>query len=153
MGVDARWGPDSGYCKAGGEAPSDQESEEISGSRIQYGCQASLLLTKPHFRHTKFELFQRLKTSVLNRPSQQVRRESAPREQFSGSSRLGRSTGKPRKSQESCQTAEGADRRRERITLKLAKAVVSKTSGFSPFFSFQPPPPHQSISQPRCTAA
>ena len=28
------------------------------GSQIQYGSQASLLLTTPHFRHTKIKHFQ-----------------------------------------------------------------------------------------------
>ena len=63
------------------------------GLLTQYGSQASLLLTTPHFRHIIFQPFQQLKTSVLNRPSQQVRRELALGEQFSGFSRLGQSTG------------------------------------------------------------
>jgi hypothetical protein len=42
--------------------------------------------------------------------------------------------------------------RREQQTGRPGKENP-KTSGFSPFFSFQPPPPHQSIPQPRCTAA
>ena len=102
-----------------------------SGSQIQYGSQASVLLTTPHFRHTKFKPFQRLKTSVLNRPSQQVRRELALGERFSGFSRPGRSTGPPQKPQESCQTAGGSGMGRERITLKLADGV-----GFEPTIRF-----------------
>jgi hypothetical protein len=47
------------------------------GSFFQYGSQASSLLTTQHFRHTIIQLSKQLKTSVLNRPSQEVRRELA----------------------------------------------------------------------------
>jgi hypothetical protein len=89
-------------------------------SLIQYGSQAGLLLTTPHFRHTKFKPFQQLTASVLNRPSQQVRRELALGERFSGFSRPGRSTGPPQKPQESCHSEGGSGGRREGFTLKLA---------------------------------
>ena len=46
-------------------------------SLFQYGSQASVLLTTPHFGHAEITPFQQLKTSVLNQPSQQVRRELA----------------------------------------------------------------------------
>ena len=81
------------------------------------------MLTTPHFRHTKLSLFQQLTTSVLNQPSQQVRRELALRERFWGFSQLGRSTGPPQKPQESYHTAGGSGGRRERITLKLAEGM------------------------------
>jgi hypothetical protein len=101
------------------------------GLLTQYGSQASLLLTTPHFRHIEISLFQRLKTSVLNRPSQQLRRELALRERFWGFSGRSRSTGPPQKPQESCHPAGGSGGRRERITLKLADGV-----GFEPTIRF-----------------
>jgi hypothetical protein len=79
------------------------------------------MLTAPHFRHTKFQPFQQLKTFVLNRPSQQVRRELALGERFSGFSRLCRSIGPPQKPQESCHSEGGSGGRREGFTLKLAE--------------------------------
>ena len=82
-----------------------------------------MLLIAPYFCYTKIISFQQLKTSVLNRPSQQVRRELALGERFSGFSQLGRSTGPPQKPQESCHSEGGSGGRRERITLKLADGV------------------------------
>lgn len=61
--------------------------------------------------------------SVLNRPSQQLRRELALRERFWGFSGRSQSTGPPQKPQESCHPAGGSDGRREWITLKLAEEV------------------------------
>ena len=61
--------------------------------------------------------------SVLNRPSQQVRRELALGERFLGFSGRSRSTGPSQKPQESCHPAGGSDGRRERITLNLADGV------------------------------
>jgi hypothetical protein len=56
--------------------------------------------TTPQFRHTKFKPFQQLKASVLNRPSQQVRRELALGESFSNFSCSSRSIGPPQKPNE-----------------------------------------------------
>jgi hypothetical protein len=67
--------------------------------------------------------------SVLNRPSQQVRRELALGERFLGFSGRSRSTGPPQKPQESCHPAGGSGGRRERITLKLAEEVRPVTNG------------------------
>ena len=61
--------------------------------------------------------------SVLNRPSQQVRRELALRERLWGFSVRSRSIGPSQKPQEPCHPAGGSDGRRERITLKLAEGV------------------------------
>lgn len=110
-----------------------QRGSRTAVSQIQYGSQASSLLTTPHFRHTIIQLSQRFTTSVLNRPSQQVRRELALGERFPGFSRPGRSIGPRQKPQESCQRAGGSGMGRERITLKLAdqegfKATVRPAS-------------------------
>jgi hypothetical protein len=67
--------------------------------------------------------------SVLNRPSQQLRRELALRERFWGFSGQSRSTGPPQKPQESCHRAGGTDGRREMITLKLAEEARSDANG------------------------
>ena len=99
-----------------------------SGSQIQYGSQASSLLTTPHFRHTIIRLSQQLKTSVLNQPSQEVRRELALGERFLGLSRPGRSIGPPQKPQKSCQTAGRSGGRREGFTLKLADEACEDTN-------------------------
>jgi hypothetical protein len=100
-----------------------------TGSIFKYGFRASTIRTTPHLRHTIIQLSQQLKTSVLNRPSQQVRRELAVGERFSRFSRLGRSIGASQKPQESCQRAGGSGGRRERITLKLAEEVRRDTNG------------------------
>ena len=76
--------------------------------------------TEPHFGHAVFPSFQQLKTSVLHRPSQQVRRELAAGERFSGGCRLSRSTGKPRKPQESCERAGGSGGGRVRALWRMA---------------------------------
>lgn len=68
-------------------------------------------------------------SSVLKRPSQQVRRELASGERFSGVSGPGQSTGLPRKAQETCHSARRPVRRRALLVWELAEEVRPDTNG------------------------
>ena len=101
------------------EARGTCEPPKRSGSFFQYGSEASSLLTTPDFRHINFKIFQKLKTSVLNPPSQQIQRELALGERNLGFSRLAGQQVRPQKPQESCQREGRSVGRRAGFTLKL----------------------------------
>ena len=82
--------------------------------------------------------------SVLNRPSQQVRRECASEERFSAACGSGQSTGLPRKAREPCHSARRSVRRRAERSRKLAEGVRLGTNRLRPV---DPGDPHATPCQ------
>ncbi len=96
-------------------------------SLSKYGFRASGVRTRASADRAETGLLPRFLSSVLNRPSQEVRRELASGERFSAVSAPGQSTGLPRKPQETCHSARRSVRRRARLVWELAERV-----GFEP---------------------
>lgn len=99
------------------------EATVLTYSLSKYGFQASRVRTRASADRAKIVLLPRVLSSVLNRPSQQVRREPASGERFPGVSAPGQSTGLPRKPQETCHSARRWVRRRVRLVWELADGV------------------------------
>jgi len=98
-------------------------------SLSKYGFWASGVRTTARFDRAETSLLPRFLSSVLKRPSQEVRRELASGERFSGFSASGQSTGLRRKPQETCHSARRSVRRRARLVWELAEEVPLDTNG------------------------
>ena len=96
-------------------------------SLSKYGFRASGVRTGESAHRAETGLLPTFLRSVLKRPSQEVRRELASGERFSGFSGPGQSTGLPRKPQETCHSAGRWVGRRVRLVWELAERV-----GFEP---------------------
>jgi hypothetical protein len=81
-------------------------------SLSKYGFRASGVRTTARVDRAETGLLPRFLSSVLKRPSQEVRRELASGERFSAVSASGQSTGLPRKPQETWDSARRSVRRR-----------------------------------------
>lgn len=99
------------------------------GSRLKYRIRASGMRTRASASRAEIGLFPRFLRSVLNRPSQEVRRELACGERFSAVFGSGQSTGLPRKPQETCHSARRSGRRRARLVWELAVEVRPDSNG------------------------
>jgi hypothetical protein len=100
-----------------------------SGSLSKYGFQASGVRTRASAHRPETGRLPRFLSSVLNRPSQEVRRELACGERLSGFSAPGQSTGLPQKPQETCHAALCPVRRRVWLVCQLAEEVRPDTNG------------------------
>ena len=101
----------------------------------KYGFRASGVRTGASADRAETGLLPRFLSSVLKRPSQEVRRELASGERFSAVSAPGQSTGLPRKPQETCHSARRSVRRRARLVWELAEGVRPDTNGPSQIFA------------------
>ena len=97
----------------------------------KYGFRASGVRTTANGDRAETGPLPGFLSSVLKRPSQEVRREMGSGERFSAFSALGQSTGLPRKPQETCHSARRLIRRRARLVWELADEV-----GFEPTIGF-----------------
>jgi hypothetical protein len=93
------------------------------GSRAKYGFRASGVRTRAQTDPAETGLQLRFSSSVLNRPSQQGRRELASGERFPAVAAPGRSTGLSRKPRETCHSARRAVWRRAPLDRPLAEGV------------------------------
>ncbi len=96
-------------------------------SLSKYGFRASGVRTGESAHRAETGLLPTFLRSVQKRPSQEVRRDLASGERFSGFPAPGQSTGLPRKPQETCRSARRSVRRRARLVWELADRV-----GFEP---------------------
>lgn len=92
-------------------------------SLSKYGFRASGVRTRASVDRAELGLLPGFLSSVLNRPSQEVRRERASGDRFSPVSAPGQSTGLPGKPQEPCHSARRPGRRRTRLVWELAEEV------------------------------
>jgi hypothetical protein len=92
-------------------------------SRAKYGFRASGVRTSANADRAETGRLPGLLSSVLNRPSQQVRRDLASGERFPAVAARGRSAGPPGKPQETCHSARRSVRRRARRVWELAEGV------------------------------
>ena len=95
----------------------------------KYGFRASGVRTGPSADRAETGLLPRFLSSVLKRPSQEVRRELASGERFSGLAASCQSTGLPQKPQETCHSARRTIWRRARLACELAEEVLPDTNG------------------------
>ena len=98
-------------------------------SLSKYGFRASGVRTTANADRAETGLLPRFLSSVLKRPSQEVRRELASGEPFSAVSASGQSTGLPQKPQETCHAARRSVGRRARLACELAEEVFPDTNG------------------------
>jgi len=98
-------------------------------SLSKYGFRANGVRTRASVDHAETGRLPRFLSSVLNWPSQEVRRELASGERFSGFSRPGQSTGLPQKPQETCHSALCRVWKRVWLVYELAEEVRPDTNG------------------------
>ena len=98
-------------------------------SLSKYGFRASGVRTSASAHRAKTGLLPRFLSSVLKCPSQEVRRELASGERFSGFSGSCQSTGLHRKPQETCHTVRWLVRRRVWLAYELAEEALPDTNG------------------------
>jgi hypothetical protein len=98
-------------------------------SLSRYGIQARGVRTTINSDRAETGHLPRFWSSVLNRPSQEVRRELASGERIPAISALGQSTGLPCKPQETCHSARRPVGRRARLVWELAEEVRLGTGG------------------------
>ncbi len=98
-------------------------------SLSKYGFQPSGVRTRASAGRAKTGPLPRFLSSVLKRPSQEVRRGRASGERFSAVSAPGQSTGLPQEPQETCHSAGRPVRRRARLVYELAEEVRPDTNG------------------------
>ena len=96
-------------------------------SLSKYGFRASGVRTRASTGRAETGHLSRFLSSVLKRPSQEVRRERASGERFSAVSAPGQSAGMPRKPRETCHSARRSVWRRAWLLWELAERV-----GFEP---------------------
>lgn len=98
-------------------------------SLSKYGFRASGVRTRASVHRAETGFLPRFLSSVLKRPSQEVRRELASGERFSAVSAPGQSTGLPRIPQETCHSARRSVWRRVRLVWELAEEVRPDANG------------------------
>jgi len=98
-------------------------------SLSKHGFWASGVRTGATADRAETRLLPRFLSSVLKRPSQEVRRELTSGERFSGFSASGQPTGLLQKPQETCHSARCLVRRRVRLVCELAEEVPPDTNG------------------------
>ncbi len=103
-------------------------------SLSKYGFPASGVRTRASAHRAETGFLPGFLSSVLKRPSQEVRRELASGERFSPVSAPSQSTGLPRKPQETCHSARRLVCRRARRAWELAEEVRPVTNGRSQVF-------------------
>ena len=98
-------------------------------SLSKYGFRASGVRTRADAGRAETGFLPRFLSSVLKRPSQEVRRELASGERFWAVSAPGQSIGLPRKPQETCHAARRSVGRRARLACELAEEALPDTNG------------------------
>ena len=101
-------------------------------SLSKYGLRASGVRTSASADRAETGFLPRFLRSVLERPSQEVRRELASGERFPAVSASCQSTGPRRNPQETCHSARRLVRRRARLVWELAEGVHPDSNGRRP---------------------